>query len=181
MEDPSTPPPGPRRATLPGGWLLQSGPFLILAATAAWVGTQWHRVPLWFPIHYGIAGRPDAWAERSIGRVFAPSVIGIVLCAFILLLATAAARSRPARAAGPAAEAERRLRTLALAFVLGSEYLVAFVFGVLAAVPLVRDPAGPLAATTALTVAFLVVSVAVIVPAGRRLAAARRSSPPNAP
>jgi uncharacterized membrane protein len=165
---------------LPGGWLLQAGPFLILVAAAAWVGAQWHRVPLRFPIHYGFAGRPDAWAERSIGWVFAPSVVGIVLCAVILLLAAVIARSRPAYAGGPAAEAERRLLTLALAFVLGSEYLVAFVFGVLAVVPLARDPAGPLAATTALSVAFLVVSLVVIVPAGRRLSAARRSSPPDA-
>jgi uncharacterized membrane protein len=159
---------------LPGGWLLQAGPFLILLATATWVGTQWHRVPVRFPIHYGFAGRPDAWAERSIGRVFAPSVVGIVICAVIVLLATVIARSRPACGAGPAAEAERRLRFLALAVVLGSEYLVAITFGVLAVLPLARNPAGPLAATTALTVAFLVASVVVIVPAGRRLAVARR-------
>jgi uncharacterized membrane protein len=167
-----------RRAPLPGGPLLQAGPFAILVAAAAWTWTQWERIPARLPIHWGISGRPDAWADRTPGRVFTTTVVGLLLTAGILALAFLVARSRRASVEGAAAAEERRLRYLTLAVVLGAEYLVAVTFAALTVMPLVRSPEGPLAAITALSILFVVATCVVLLRGGSRLAAARKGEMP---
>jgi uncharacterized membrane protein len=55
----------PRAAHLPGGWLLQLGPFAILAGTAIYLQLHWDQIPDRFPVHWGIDGRPNGWSVRT--------------------------------------------------------------------------------------------------------------------
>ena len=172
----------PRRSRLPGGFLLQAGPFLILAAAAVWIGTQWDRLPARFPSHWDLAGAPDAWATRSVAGVFGPSAVGSVVCASILLLGIGLlARTRRVSVSGSAGMAEERFRFLTLAVLLGVEYLIAFTFAVHTALPLARSPAALLAGITALTFVFIVATFVVLARAGQggsRLAAAQGGETP---
>lgn len=44
---------------------LAACPFAILATAAWWLHLHWDRIPARFPMHYGINGRPNRWAERT--------------------------------------------------------------------------------------------------------------------
>lgn len=55
----------PRRAQLPGGLLLQPGPFALLASTALYLRSRWEEIPSRFPVHWGLDGAPDRWSSRT--------------------------------------------------------------------------------------------------------------------
>jgi uncharacterized membrane protein len=127
----------PRKAHLPGGWLLQLPPFALLAAAAIWLHLHWDQIPEVFPIHWGAHGQPNNWATRSIAGVYGPLLIGAVLCALMGFLAYAMLRwSRPIRVGGAAGEGERRFRLLMVSIIVATEYLFAVMFMWIGLLPL---------------------------------------------
>jgi uncharacterized membrane protein len=119
----------PRKARLPGGWLLQLPPFALLAGAAIWLRLHWSQIPEVFPIHWGAHGQPNNWATRSFAGVYAPLLIGVMLCALMGFLAYAMLRwSRPIRVGGAAGEGERRFRLLMVSVIVVTEYLLAVMF-----------------------------------------------------
>jgi uncharacterized membrane protein len=153
----------PRRNRLPGGLALQAGPFLVLAVGAAWIGSRWSMLPPRFPIHWDFSGHADGWATRSMRSVFGPIVEGFVLCGLLVLLGWGLqTRSRRISPVGDRARAEQRFRFVTLAVLLGGEYLVAAIFAVLTALPMLGEPSGILAATMWATLVFVVATVVVL-------------------
>jgi len=79
-----------------GGWLLGMLSTLLLpAGTAALLALRWQTIPARFPIHWGISGQPNGWAERSFGSVFGLLLLTVALMAGLSLLGELIARSSP--------------------------------------------------------------------------------------
>ena len=76
----------PRVVSLPGGWLAQAGPFVILAAVFLCLGLRWDSIPSRIPIHWGIKGLPDGWAAKTPAAVFGCAGTGLLICSFMSLL-----------------------------------------------------------------------------------------------
>jgi uncharacterized membrane protein len=172
----------PRRAKLPGGLAGQAGPFVILAAAAAWIGARWRQIPPRFPVHWNLSGRADAWADRSLASVFGAIADGAVMCGLLLLLAwLLLTRSRRIAAAGDRAQAEQRFRSTTSTIVLATEYLVAATFALLTGLPLRGSASGVAAAVTVGTLIFVVATVVVMARLGQggtRLVPANAATPP---
>jgi len=134
----------PREAHLPGGWLLQVPPFVLLAAAAIWLHLHWGQIPEVFPIHWGANGQPNNWATRSFTGVYGPLLIGTVLCALMAFLAYAMLRwSRLIRVGGAAGEGERRFRLVVVSIVVATEYLLALMFVWTSLLPISHKQTGP--------------------------------------
>lgn len=125
------------RSTRPvGGWLGQSGPFLILVLAAFCLWRRWDAIPGRFPIHWDLYGRPNGWAIKSWHSVFGSVLMGTLTCLFLSLLFNSFMRgARHIHSSGLEAEKESRfLRTMML-MVLGLEYFMAAMFGFSAILP----------------------------------------------
>jgi uncharacterized membrane protein len=160
----------PREAHLPGGWLLQLPPFAILAAAAIWLHLHWDQIPEVFPIHWGPSGRPNGWATRSLAGVYAPLLMGALLCALIGFLAYAMPRwSRLIRVGGAAGHAERRFRLVVVSILVAIEYFLALVFMWTSLLPLSHQQAGPPGFVPILlfALAFTVIVVALTIWVGQ--------------
>src|SRR5437899_10933499 len=71
----------------------------ILAAAAAVLGLSWGDVPGRWVVHWGLSGRPDGWAVKSVPAAVTPLLIGLL--AWILIEGAALwLRSGRARSAG---------------------------------------------------------------------------------
>ncbi len=117
----------PVQTRLPGGWLLQSAPFVVLIAAGIWLHLHWDQIPEGFPVHWGLNGRPNGWASRSLAGVYSPLMMGVTVCGGMLLLTYAiAAFSRRIRVSGASGERELRFRYIMLCIMLGAEFFVAF-------------------------------------------------------
>ncbi|OIQ97829.1 hypothetical protein GALL_201540 [mine drainage metagenome] len=129
---------GNRSRRVPGGWLLASGPFALLAASAYYLATHWSRIPMRIVLHWASDGRPDRWMARSPIDVFAPLLIGlVVVCAMALVLHGMAHWLRPIYAGGAEGRQESRFRSTASVMLLALEYWVSIVASFVAARPLV--------------------------------------------
>jgi uncharacterized membrane protein len=160
----------PREPHLPGGWLLQLPPFALFAATAVWLHLHWSQIPEVFPIHWGAHGQPNNWATRSSAAVYAPLLIGAVLCALMGFLAYAMLRwSRLIRVGGAAGEGERRFRLVVASIIVATEYLLALVFMWIGLLPLSHKQTGPLGFIPILvfTLALMVATVVLLVWVGQ--------------
>ncbi len=73
----------PRSVSLPGGWLAQAGPFLILAGVAVALWLRWDQIPARVPIHWGVEGKPDEWPAKSWASIFSLPMIGAWVCALL--------------------------------------------------------------------------------------------------
>jgi uncharacterized membrane protein len=156
---------GPR-PSLPGGWLAQLGPFLILLAAAAYVGLHWHEIPARFPTHWNLAGRADGWTTRSVPGVFRSMAIGLAGCAMTLFTSYAVLRwTRLPRVSGIAGEQSRRVRDANLIAMLASEYLLAALLAWTSIVAMFSDQAAhlrlPLALRAAPFAVLIVGSLAI--------------------
>jgi len=165
-------------AGLPGGWPLQVGPFAALAAAALYLRSRWAGLPQRFPIHWGLDGRPNGWANRNLAGVFGPLLIAAVVAGSMALFAILL-QSRPPRVrstGGPPA-AERRFRRAVLRVLLAAEYLQVLVFIWVSLLPLAaatpRGTAGPpgIAPVMVLVLTFVVVVTIILARAGRGSAA----------
>jgi uncharacterized membrane protein len=78
-----------------------AGPFLMLGAAAMWLFLNWDSIPERFPVHWGAAGQPNRWAERTTKGVYGILFFGVELCAWLSIMALAgwfgARRSRTRR------------------------------------------------------------------------------------
>jgi uncharacterized membrane protein len=137
----------PRQVSLPGGWSAQAGPFLILAVVFLWLALRWDSIPSRIPIHWGFSGRPDGWADRSIPSVFACPAIGLLTCSFLAALWYALLDGvRRIHSTGPRARLEARFIRVVSFFLLGLEYWLALLMGLLSLAVLRPNPEVPLPA-----------------------------------
>jgi len=69
--------------------LLALGPFAIPIAAALYLRARWNEIPERFPVHWGMHGKPDGWACRSVNSVGGPLIFAAGLMTLLLLLAVA--------------------------------------------------------------------------------------------
>jgi len=137
----------PREVSLAGGWAGQAGPFLILAAIFLWLWLRWDSIPARIPIHWGVSGRPDGWAARSAAAVFGCAAIGVLTCALLASLWYAVLHGvRRIHSSGPRGLREARFIRAVSFFLLGMEYWLALLLGLLSLAALRPNPAAPLPA-----------------------------------
>lgn len=118
-----------RRAPGAGYWLLQLGPFAILAACAAYLQTNWRGIPARFPVHWGLNGKPNGWSTRSFSGVFGPLFVGGGACVFLALLSYGVTHwTRHIRSTGPQAVAETRFRRVQVGAFFAVQYFFACAF-----------------------------------------------------
>ena len=153
----------PRAAHLPGGWLLQAGPFAILGATAIFLHAHWERIPEIFPVHWGIDGRPNGWSVRSPMGVYGPLMIGGAIVAGLSLITYGVLReARVVRVPGTATHSRDFPHQVGY-FLSGMEYLLAILLSFVALLPLFGPPNG------AVVLAGSIVFIALIFVAAHRL------------
>ncbi|HWG59701.1 MAG TPA: DUF5808 domain-containing protein [Candidatus Acidoferrales bacterium] len=119
----------PRRTGGIGFALLQLGPFAILAASAIYIQLIWYRIPERFPIHWGFDGRPNGWATRSFAGIYGLWLIGLLVCAFLEILAFAILHwTRQIRSTGSDAQNEAHFRRVQVGCMIAMEYFFALIF-----------------------------------------------------
>jgi uncharacterized membrane protein len=137
----------PREVSMPGGWLAQIGPFLILGAACLSLWMRWDSIPARIPIHWGIGGRPDGWAAKSWAAVFGSAVIGFLICSFLgSLCYTILRQVRRIHSSGPRAIREARFTRAISFFLVGMEYWLALLMSLLSLAALRPNPEAPLPA-----------------------------------
>ncbi len=131
----------PRAAHLPGGWLLQAGPFAILGAAAIYLHAHWEQIPEIFPVHWGIDGQPNGWAGRTPMGVYGPLIMGAAVVAGLSLITYAVLReARVVRVPGSAPSHGRDFPHQVGYFLSGMEYFLAIVLSFAAMTPLLGPP-----------------------------------------
>ncbi|HET9752371.1 MAG TPA: DUF5808 domain-containing protein [Myxococcales bacterium] len=103
----------PEQAGLPGGAIMQVGPFALLAVAALWLWAHWRELPERLPAHWSWRGDPDRFISRTALGATMPLLIGTFVC--VLLLAIQAG-IRYGAVRSP-------LRRLSLRVLLAGEYL----------------------------------------------------------
>ncbi len=150
----------PRSASLPGGWLGQLGPLLVLAAGAVALARRWADIPNRVPIHWGLNGQPDAWAERSAASVFSLLCFGAVLC--LVLWMTNLTIIKSVRRVSASAAEEERHRSTSLA-ITTSSYTLAIVFVALSFLPLLGQGEALPMAIWFIVLAFPILCLALVI------------------
>jgi len=135
----------PRETSLPGGWLAQVGPFVILGAACLCLWLRWDNIPAQIPIHWSASGMPNDWAAKTPSAVFGVAVIGLLICLLIAVLWQAVIKSaRRIYSSGNGGRREARfLRSMSL-FLLGTEYWLALLTSTLSLAALRSNPNAPL-------------------------------------
>jgi uncharacterized membrane protein len=152
----------PARPSLPGGPVAQSGPFLLLGATAGYVALHWQEIPARFPVHWDLAGHANRWINRSVPGVFGSLLTGVVLCAMMLMLSFGILHwSRRVQVTGEPGRSEQRFRGANLAILLGAEYLIAVTFAGVSLLPLLT--AGPGAFPAVLMLVELAMLIGILI------------------
>jgi uncharacterized membrane protein len=137
----------PREVSLPGGWLAQAGPLLILVAVCVGLGLNWDRIPARFPMHWGANGQPNGWTTKSPAAAYSLPVIGGMVCLLLAGLGYVLPRSaRRIQSSGRAGRSEAQFVHAVSLFLLGMEYWVALLMGLLSLAPLRSNPEAPLTA-----------------------------------
>jgi len=171
-----------RRDSLPGGPLLQAGPFAIVALSGLWLALHWQQLPERFPTHWGFDGQPNAWVARTPAALFGNLGAGALVCAGLVALGYGILRSRRIQASGAAGAGEQRFRAVSLGILLGAEYLVAFACSVPGLFAVVGDASVPLAAISLGVMALLAATLGFFVSVGqggaRHAGAAAAGHPP---
>jgi uncharacterized membrane protein len=113
-----------RRDAIPGGWALQSVPFVLLAAAAGALATRWADLPARIPVHWGLNGEPDGWTARTPLGVFGPIAAAGLMAALMVSVAVGLLRTRRVQASGSAAAREERFRRLTVFVLLVAEMII---------------------------------------------------------
>jgi uncharacterized membrane protein len=162
-------PAGSRTATLaaapehfPGGPFAMVVPYAVLAGVAVFLHANWQHLPGRFPIHWGIEGSPDRWAQRNWRGVDGPLLAGFLVIALMHALGYMIQAASPRGRMAGTAEWTARFRRANLRMIVGMGWMLAALFGVLALNPYLASGdalAIPvwlvLAAILAVTAAFL--------------------------
>jgi uncharacterized membrane protein len=131
----------PRAAHLPGGWLLQAGPFAILGAAAIYLRAHWDQIPEIFPVHWGIDGQPNGWSSRTPMGVYGPLIIGGAIVAGLSLITYGVLfEARVVRVPGAAPSHGRDFPHQVGYFLSGMEYFLVIVLSFVAMMPLLGPP-----------------------------------------
>jgi len=119
---------------------------LPLAGTAVLLHLRWRSLPQRFPIHWGIDGQANRWAERTPGSVFGFLVFALVLVLLFGLIGEIVARSSPGYEGRDAA-----IRTTRVALV-GAGWVVTMLVSAIGLLPLSSNPTNlvPLVAVAAI-------------------------------
>jgi len=119
-------------------WFVWLGlvPLLVLVAAALYLHAHWDSIPSRYPVHFGLDGNPNRWADRSFRGVYGPLFFGAELViwffGFALAIWYGSRRSEP-------------LRRPMLGYVLASEWALALILSPVALQPLLRLPVGMVA------------------------------------
>lgn len=62
-------------------------PFAALAAVAVYLHLHWYELPQRFPVHWGVNGQPDSWANRDWRGVYGPLLFGAYMNVVLVGLA----------------------------------------------------------------------------------------------
>jgi uncharacterized membrane protein len=135
-------------------------PLLLLVAAALYLHANWDSVPSRFPVHWGLDGQPNRWADRSIRGVYAPLLFATELVVWFFGLALAiwygARQSEP-------------LRKPIMGFLVAVQWALALIMAGVSLGPLIRLPVAAIALS----------GMAIILVPGIYLA--RKSRDPRAP
>jgi len=129
---------------------LGACPFAVIGAAALYLYLNWDRIPARFPVHWGVDGTPNRWAERTTKGVYGVLLFGAELSVYFLVMALATwygsrrSRSRPVILGG----------------VIAINSALACLFALIAVQPLLPTPnwaiiLGILGAILAITVAIV--------------------------
>lgn len=119
-------------------WFMWLGlvPLLLLAASALYLHNNWDSIPLHYPVHWGIDGNPNRWAERSFRGVYGPLFFGAELVLWLFGFALAvwygSRRSEP-------------LRKPTAGFLVLIEWTLASIFAGVSLAPILHFPGAVLA------------------------------------
>ncbi len=135
----------PRTVSLPGGWLGQAGPFLILLAVAVALGLRWDQIPARVPIHWGVEGKPDGWSAKSWVSIFYLPMIGLWVCMLICGISYAVGNGvRRIHSNGKAGAREGKFVRAVLFFLLAMGYWIALLMGTIGITALRRNLNAPI-------------------------------------
>lgn len=147
---------------LPGGAFGIIVPYAALAAAAIFLHANWQRLPSRFPVHWGLHGTPDRWAERTWRSVDGPLVAGFFAIALLQVLGYMIVARSPRARIAETADWTARFRRANLRMIVAMGWMLAALFGVLSLNPLLlRGDAMfvpmwlMVAATLAVTAAFI--------------------------
>jgi uncharacterized membrane protein len=128
---------------LPRWIALALPPFAAPLATAAYLRAHWAEIPARFPLHYDLAGTPDRWAEKTARGIYGPLLFAAGLMLLLLLLCVAIFHG-----------ARRgRQRAAMLKLEIAALYFMAYIFAIVALMPLLHIS---LAASLLPTVLFVI-------------------------
>lgn len=128
---------------LPGGAASVIVPLGMLAATALYLHANWQRLPDRVPVHWGIDGTPNGWADRTWHGVYGPLVVCALISLFVILMAEAIIHASPrARVAGTEAWTTRFRRANLILLVAGV-WGVSAMMSLFALMPLFTDVSRP--------------------------------------
>jgi Family of unknown function (DUF5808)/Domain of unknown function (DUF1648) len=130
----------PRAAHLPGGLLLQAGPFAILAAAAIYLRTHWDQIPEIFPVHWGVDGQPNGWSTRTPIGVYGPLIIAAAMVAGLALITYGMLREARVVCVPGARSHGRDFPHQVGYFLAGLEYFLALTLSFVAMIPLLGPP-----------------------------------------
>jgi uncharacterized membrane protein len=128
---------------LPGGAASVIVPLGMLTATALYLHANWQRLPERIPIHWGLDGTPNGWADRTWHGVYGPLIVCAFMSLFIILIAEAIIHASPrARVAGTEAWTTRFRRANLILLVAGV-WGVSAMMSLFALLPLFTDVSRP--------------------------------------
>lgn len=105
---------------------------LLLVLTAAYLLANWEAIPARFPTHWGAAGQPDRWSDKSVNSVFGLFGIGAAVQAMLGFISYAMAAD-----AGAVVSPRRRMNLQMIAFI---SLAVSVLHVVLGLMPLRQTP-----------------------------------------
>jgi len=140
---------------LPGGATSVIVPLGMLAATTLYLHANWLRLPERVPVHWGIDGTPNAWADRTWQAVYGPLILCAFISLFVLVIAEAIIHASPrARVAGTEAWTSRFRRANLILLVAGV-WGVSAMMSLFALAPLFTDFRRPSAFAWIIPVALM--------------------------
>jgi hypothetical protein len=146
------------RPGLPGGAAGQLAPFAMLLASAIALWLLGDRLPAEIPVHWNLRGEPDRFAAPTSLALFAPHLVGAVVCGFMALIAYGIEHHSAAR--------DARIRRANLQLLLGAELLVALTIATIAFLPFLPAPQAAVALLLAIGPGFMAVVLIVVLRLG---------------